>query len=303
MTTNVYAGNGTGADAPNPWPGMSMLWTGYDGVVWDLTSGRDGVCMLPGVRGLTMPQIAHHKSVTASVPGANWRGSSTQEREVFWPIQIYHNVSSEEWVARDRAFWATLQPQRTGAWTVVQPSGERRNLTLRFRDDGSQAFNTDPVMAGWSNYGITLDAEQPYWEGTAVTKTWKVGSPTPFFGTSTGIVTISSGMEATTAKITNAGDVETYPVWTLKGPLSSASLSVGGRAINVGFDIPSGSTLTIDTSPSALTAMMGSTDKIKGLASSDFAPIPVGKDIPVTLAVVGTGSVTVTFTPMFYRAW
>jgi hypothetical protein len=281
---------------------MTMLWTGYDDVVWDITNGREGLCMLPGVRGLAMPEIVHHKSRTASVPGARWRGSSTSEREVFWPIQVYHDVSSELWVARDRAFWATLQPHRTGEWAVIQPTGERRTLTLRFRDDGSAAFNVDPVMTGWMNYGITLDAEQPYWAGRQVTKTWKAGSPTQFYG-GTKIVTIASGMDATSAKITNPGDVPSYPVWTLRGPLSSATLGIAGRSINIGFSVPSGATLIIDTSPSELTAVMDGVDKIKGLASSDFAPVPVGKNIPISLGVVGTGTVQMDFNPLYYRAW
>lgn len=306
MATNVFAGFGTTAGAPNPWTGMSMYWTGYDGVEWDLTTGNDGVCMLPGLRGLTMPAIVHHKSTTASVPGARWRGLSTTEREVFWPIQIYHNAGSAEWVARDRAFWATLQPQRTGTWTVVAPDGSRRNLTLRFRDDGTQAFTSDPTMDGWVNYGITLDAEQPYWEASApVSRTWKAGVPTPFFtaGTAGTVVTVSSGMEASSATISNTGDVEAYPVWTLKGPLSAATLSIGTRSISIGFNIPTGSTLVIDTSPGELTAVMDGVDKIKGLASSDFAPVPVGTNLPITLTTVGAGTVSMTFTPLYYRAW
>ncbi|HEX9088401.1 MAG TPA: hypothetical protein VF867_12845 [Arthrobacter sp.] len=281
---------------------MSMLWTGYDGRIWDLTSGRNGVCMLPGVRGLTMPPVTHHKSRTASVPGARWRGSSTEEREVFWPIQIYSDIGSVDWVAQDKAFWATMQPQRTGVWTVIQPSGATRDLTLRFRDDGQATFNNDPVLAGWMNYGITLDAEQPYWEGTPILATWRAGAPTQFFG-GANIVTIASGQEATSAKIDNPGDVPTYPIWTLTGPLSAATLGIAGRTISIGFDIPSGSTLVVDTSPSVLTAMMGGTDRIASLGTSDFAPVPAGMGIPITLAVVGSGTVKMEITPLYYRAW
>lgn len=278
-----------------------MLWTGYDGVVWDITGGRNGLCMLPGVRGLTMPPVAHHKSRTASVPGARWRGVSTEEREVFWPIQVYHDEGSIEWVARDSAFWATLQPQRTGEWAVVQPNGERRTLTLRFRDDGSAAFNTDPAMTGWINYGITLDAEQPYWEGRRVTQAWKDSTAIPFFNGPP--FNIASGMEATNAKITNAGDVEAYPLWTLTGPITSATLGVAGQLITINFPVPAGKTLVIDTAPSKLTAVMDGVDKIPALVTSDFAPLPPGKDIPVSLGLVGSGSIEMAFTPLYYRAW
>ena len=302
MTTEVFVGANSVPNPPNRWPGMNMLWTGYDGSVWDLTTGRTGACMLAGVRGLTMPEVTHHKSRSAAVPGSRWRGSSTEEREVFWPIQLYHDTSSEEWVARDRAFWATLQPHRTGVWSVTQPSGEKRTLTLRFRDDGQAAFNYDPAMTGWMNYGITLDAEQPYWEAAPISATWRAGSPTSFFGGSN-VVTIASGQEATSAKIDNPGDVPTYPVWTLTGPLSAATLGINGRSINVGFSIASGQTLVIDTSPAALTAMMGGVDRIASLGTSDFAPVPAGNGIPISLAVVGSGTVAMEITPLYYRAW
>jgi hypothetical protein len=279
-----------------------MLWTGYDGVSWDISGGHGGLCMLPGVRGLSMPAITHYKSRTAAVPGARWRGSSTNEREVFWPIQIYHDTSSTEWIARDRAFWNTMQPHRTGTWTVIQPSGDRRTLTLRFRDDGTQTFQTDPAMVGWCNYGITLDAEQPYWAGTAQGKLWKgtgtAGNflPGPPF-------TIASGAAAASAKMTNPGDVEAYPIWTLTGPLTSASIAIDGRTITVPFAVPSGQTLVIDTNPNQLTAIMAGVDKITQLSSADFAPLPVGVDIPIALALAGSGSCEISITPLYYRAW
>jgi hypothetical protein len=48
---------------------------------------------------------------------------------------------------------------------------------------------------------------------------------------------------------------------------------------------------------------MNGVDKIKGMASSDFAPVPVGNDLPITLTTTGAGTVNMTFTPLFYRAW
>lgn len=279
-----------------------MLWTGYDGVSWDITAGHGGLCMLPGVRGLTMPAITHYKSRTGAVPGARWRGSSTNEREVFWPIQVYHDTGSAEWIARDRAFWNTLQPHRTGTWTVILPDGERRSLTLRFRDDGTQAFNMDPAKCGWTNYGITLDAEQPYWEGAAQSKTWKGNGTTGNFFPGPPF-TITSGGAPATAKMTNPGDVETYPVWTLVGPLTSATMGVNGHSITVPFAVPSGQTLVIDTNPNKLTAVMNGVDKISFLGAADFAPLPVGVDVPVSLTMSGTGTCEMSITPLYYRAW
>jgi hypothetical protein len=103
--------------------------------------------------------------------------------------------------------------------------------------------------------------------------------------------------------MTNPGDVEAYPIWTLTGPLTSASIAIDGRTITVPFAVPSGQTLVIDTNPNQLTAIMAGVDKITQLSSADFAPLPVGVDIPIALALAGSGSCEISITPLYYRAW
>lgn len=287
------------------WRGLDMTWTGWDGSVWSLTSAADGAVMLSGVRGLTMPPIVHYKSSYPSVAGARWRGLSVDEREAFWPIQIYHDASSEDWITRDRAFWRTMNPEKTGLWTVSQPSGERRTLRLRFKNDGQATFNTDPSLAGWSNYGITLNAEQPFWAGAQVNKTFDVGASVPFLGSVPGAApfTISPSNTISTAVMDNPGDVDAYPVWEVSGPCTSAVVGVNGRNIVIPFFIAAGQSLIIDTKPTSQMAMLGGVDKTAALGDVDFAPLPAGVASDLSLSMTGTGTITVHLEPLYYRAW
>lgn len=289
------------------WYGLGMTWTGDDGTVWDLTSGAGGVVMMPGYRGTNMPPVTHHKSVYASVPGSRWRGYSVQDREVFWPIQVFHDNGSADWIERDRRFWKTLAPNKTGIWTVTQPNGDERTLRLRLRSDGDPVQDHDPALAGWSNYGLTFDAEQPFWEGGGgvVSKTFTPDNASDFFNNSTGGTPfyISRSATVATAIMNNPGDVEAYPTWTINGPCTAATVGVGGVNITIPFAIAAGQRLVINTAPSSQQALLGSVDKTAQLGTVNFAPIPSGTNVILSLAITGTGSITCSITPRFFRAW
>lgn len=295
---------------PVIWTGLAMKWIGWDGSEWILSDETDGTVLMPGVRGLNMPPIIHHRAAHASMPGARWRGSTVDVREIFWPIQIYSGDGTDAWIEHDQAFWRTISPDQPGTWVVVQPSGRERRLQMRFKDDNNYAIQHDPAYSGWTNYGITFEAEQPYWEGEAVTGYWQSGTESPFFGASgSPAFTISPGGSLAEAEIYNPGDVSTYIVWRLYGPITSATVGINGRNIVVPFSIASGQVLEIDTRPRAQVALQGpeagplTVDKTGNLGDIDFAPLPPGETSDLSLTMAGAGAIEATFTPLYYRAW
>lgn len=302
------------------WVGMQMKWTGWDGSEWDLTNAAEGAVMMAGVRGLTMPPVTHYSTNYASIPGARWRGHNVASRECFWPIQIFTDVDSQDWVLRDRAFWKTMRPDKTGIWTVIQPTGEERYLECRFVEDGQQAFSVDPALIGWTNYGITLIANSPYWRGKPLRREWAAGDPVNFFTASSSGLTISPSTTLEQAQMANPGDADAYPIWEVIGPVNSGSqVGVAGRNIGVPFAISAGQVLLIDTDPSQQSATLynytgdpddGSrvltnpVDKTNNLtASPDFAPIPPDEDIQITLTLTGAGKIAMVLVPLYLRAW
>ncbi|HSU47270.1 MAG TPA: hypothetical protein VLJ40_10185 [Arthrobacter sp.] len=298
-----------------PWVGVEMKWTGWDGSEWMLSDPSDGTVMLPGVRGMAMPPIIHHRAVHASVPGARWRGLVVDSREVFWPLQVYSDLGSAAWLDKDAAFWRTMDPARTGKWEVTLPDGRVRALTLRFVNDGDGVFDTDPVLVGWRNYGITFSADQPFWEGEEISGTWFQGSSQPFFGGTdpktgkTVNFTISPGNTLTKASMINPGDVDVYLKWRIYGPVTAAVVGINGRNITLPFDIGAGEVVEIDSDPRAQTAMKGSaggaltTDWTYKLGDIDFAPLPPGNKTTLSVSVTGSGSISASFMPRYYRAW
>jgi len=291
------------------WPGFAaMTWTGQDGSEWDMM-GSSGIYLGMGVRGLTMPPVDRFVSTSPALAGSRWRGARTLERDVFWPLLMWSDEGSEAWVQHDRAFWSTMRPDTTGVWTVRQPNGLARSLRCRYVDDSDHATEIDPTGSGWEVYGIHLVAEQPYWEGDPVTRTWTNDAFVPFFGGSAGAKApsffISSGSSLVSATVSNPGDVDAYPVYTVTGPVDSVSVGYAGNTVSLGA-VPAGQQRIIDTRPDRLTVTdANGVDKWSELTGDPQfdAPIPPGESVPLSLSMVGSGTVSLTLTPLYYRAW
>ena len=313
---------------PTPsWGGMSMTWTGWDGSEWAVSDSRSGVVLMAGVRGLTLPPSQRIVETSPARAGSKHQGSTTSEREVFWPLKVFHGDGSLAWVARDRAFRRTLDPDRPGVWAVTQPSGETRRLTCYFDNEGSQAFDTIPSLIGWARYGIYLAAEQPYWVGDPVVKSFAGSTePEPFFEPDgPQIVNITSGYSVENATMDNPGDVESYPRWYIEGPTTTASVGVGGVVVDVPFAVADGQTLVIESDPDLIGAtlndvaagseslkpservigvdLVNPVDKTVDLGEADFAPIPAGTQVPLSLTLVGLGKVEALLPTLWRAAW
>jgi hypothetical protein len=283
---------------------MTSTWTGWDGSVWNLSASDSPVRLREGVRGLSMPPVKRYSSASPAVPGSRFRGSITLEREVFWPLRVFTG-SGQTWHDQDAAFWRTMDPEQPGVWAFTQPSGEVRRLRCRFVSDGSHTFQTNPGGIGWTAYGVALVAdEQPYWEGEPQVRYFGADPPVLFFTADATVFALDPEQTVATATMDNSGDVEAYAVWTITGPSDSAVLGVGGRLIEVPFAVPDGQSLVVDPRPTAQTAIMSTGDDRTGdLGEVDFAPIPPGESVELSLELVGDGYISAALTPLHRRAW
>lgn len=298
-------------DLPNgveirPFYGVRFQWIGWDGSIWDLSSDkRQGAYLMPGVRGMEMPPIKHFLRRSPGRVGARHAGFTLNEREVFWPLRMWTDDSSDAFIRQRRAFMRTLDPGKTGVWRVIQPNGESRSLRCRF-----VAFDTvpdsDPVEGGWGHYGIRLEAEDPYWYGGTIKQSWGVGDAQEFFvpPPSDDVFYISESASVATATVRNVGDVPAYPRWKVTGPTTDVVLGFGTKTITVPFAVPDGQQLVVETEPGAQSAYLNGVKVTKQLGSSSkFSPVPPGEQINLSLEMSGTGRVSMELAPAFYEAY
>ena len=294
--------------APSLWTPLQHTWTDYRGTDWDLSQGLSGLALAPGVRGMEMPTPTHYKITAPAVDGSFWRGTITPEREATWFLRVFSDAGSQAWIDHRSRFWKGLNPSRTGLWTVTQPNGVKRSLRVRFAglsddsDDGSELF-------GWKLYQISLAAEDPFWLGEADRRTFVAPSAGEnYYGGAAGggfgpPFYISAGSTTDSAAISNPGDVDAWPVWTVYGPTTSVSVGLNGRAIEFPMTLTAGQWVRIDTRPTDQQAIDHSgSDRTPQLGLVEFAEIPPGTNVPLTISMTGTGSVTVEVTPRYFLA-
>lgn len=311
--------------------GLQLTWTGWDGSVWpmDRNSGS-GVYLLAGARGLHMPPGTRFRDTSPAAHGSQHRATLWHERPVYWPLKMWHGGTGPEFMERDRAFWRTLDPDQPGTWSVTQSSGETRTLELRLDPDqtGDPGFDTLPSIRKFVNYQIYLTADQPFYTGSPSVRSW--GSPNyvgPFFEENgPHLFNIGQGISLATAAISNLGDVDSPPVWYLDGDvLAGAYVGVGTRRITIPFSIPAGRCLVIDSDPTRIGAtqytitaagkdvkpserivgvhLINPVDRSAELGPSDFAPIPPGASVSLSVNLEGSGKVEVAVPSLYKRAW
>lgn len=290
---------------PLNWRGLSIIWEGPDGSRWDLTDPDGGVVLRrEGVEGLHFPPITKFSSVARAVPGNRRRGWRAEAREVFWPIYLWAD-GTDEWLARNDAFFSTIHPENEGVWRVRAGSTERTlRLTGVFNDP--HAYTRDPALVGWALYGVTLEASDPFWMGETIRRgPWSAPDPQPFFG-ETGFgppFYISAAANFDTASIPNPGDVERWGVWRAEGELSSVVLGVGDEVITVPFATSAGDELVINTDPRNPSATLNGSDVTAVLGLQDYAPVPPGRSVPLHVEAAGSGQIMFDLTPGHFRAF
>lgn len=288
----------------NPWSRVRHLFHGWDGSVWDVSDGRNGVYLMPeGIEGMGMPTIENYVNQSPVVHGSEWQGWRANPRDVHWAIGVFED-SSVDWLEMKTEFWRLFRPGKTMRWEVILPNNERYSLTVRFKSDDRSVYARDPVKLGWAIYGITCFAEQPFWEGATQSRIWYPGTDEDWYGNGDGTGpdwVISSFADIGNAHIDNLGDVDAYMRWELTGPFSSATVGLNGMTTTVGSTLE-GEVVILDTDPTNLTATRDGEDIMTTLGAFEYEPVPPGTNIELGLGMTGTGSIAAHFTPRYLRS-
>lgn len=286
------------------WAGVTVVWIGADGSVWDLGTGAGGaVLQRSGTEGLHDPIITKYSSKSRVIPGIRRRGWRAEERPVFWPVLVYSHENAAEWKARYRAFFASIHPEIPGTWRIGH-DGEYRELSLTGVYPKGHSFNHDPLVLGWEMFGVALEADQPYWRGEPLELgPWRQPLTGPFFalGGSPDFF-ISSSTEIGRATVENPGDVEAWLVWKAVGPLSEIEIGIGDAVAEIPFALDPGEELVIDTDPRNQSGTRNGVDVTKQLGLLPYAAVPPGSDVEVHVEAAGAGEISASLTPLYFRA-
>jgi hypothetical protein len=299
-------------------PEYTDLWTGVDGVTWNLSSGTSGVYMAPGLVGAGHAPIERWAQDSAGVPGSLFGGARPLARPVQLPIEITTITTPEtSWKDLCRRWWKGWSTTVPGVWTRVDSTGMAKRLLLRHNPSGDFAFDIDPGLEPWVPWTVDAVADAPYWRGDPINRTFSAPKQFLFFGggdpddpeavQAGPPFYISDGSTLASAKIPNPGDAAVAWSAVIDGPFSAWSITINGGTVS-GPAVAAGDSLEISTDLTYPAAVLnGTTEVTRQMTAWDPRLVPpseVDEDgeligVPVTVVATGSGSITCTIEPLY----
>lgn len=288
----------------------TLTLTGVDGSVWSLLNRSSPVHLLSGMGGLHLAPATNRWATTARRSGRRWKDVVSDARDFTMTVRVGDPEppyrTGDDWRALDALFWAALAHDETATLTF----NGGRSLTFRLGDENGYEFPKDPALLGKAVYTIDCVADRPEWVGQTQTQSFSFAptTGTNYYGSTEGPpFVISAPQIGRTASIANPGDLPAYPIWRVVGPATSAAVGVGSHVINMPFALQAGQQMIIDTERQTIYDGTGqSLWPQMGFTPVDFAPIPPGGQIPISIGLEDGGAtslIQVTLTPLYRRAW
>ncbi|MGI5515289.1 phage distal tail protein [Streptomyces sp. CA-106131] len=305
------APSGTGPGGYNPPPVFplevpAVTWTDARGRTTELGHWENGWILQPGIRGFDMPAYQFYTDESPAIDGNALRGVRAQAREVFLPVTFFDS-SRADFMSRKRSFLATLNPKLgPGTITATEVDGSTRTISAYYASGAEGDFGQDTSGMRWQTVGLTFSCPSPYWLGGSV--------HAEFGGTVAGNwfpllpLTVRNPQVIGNITIDNPGDDVGFPVWTITGPITNATITnnTTGESFTISASMLSTDTLVIDTRERVQTAVLnGTTNWWPNLTTSSvlWGLTPGVNDID--LSITGSTShtkVEVDYQPRFLTA-
>jgi len=291
---------------------LSFTWTGWNAETWQIQGGlgSSAVMQLEGRNGLGMPPVTQYFTESATTDGATWQGYRVQQRVFDFPVFVTGSTPTEARAEQAR-FMSTLRPDKVGVLAVADPLGNRRYLNLRYLSGADEEFLSSNYGLYWYSHKLRFTAEQPYYYGDSVLLEFESVTGVNFYGGGVGTFApdfyIANSQTTDNAIITNPGDVDVWPTWTIHGPFTSFTGTVGGKSIALPIPKTLNHWIRVDSNPEKQTMVDDLGANMWGSAGAvEFGAIPASASTQLGLTLVGSDAgtkVEVEFTPKFWRAW
>jgi phage-related protein len=221
-------------------------------------TGSDYSTVLWGVNGRFMPPVDFVEDETPEREGARVRRVKIRPREITVPV-LLEGSSQTDLRQQLRTIVRRLYPVAgDGRLRCVAPDGATRELVCRY----SQGLEGDEGTGdGGVKYLAAVlvfrAAEDPFWRAQTATEIdFTTGEPPaffPFFPLELAESSIFGGIT-----VTNEGDVEAWPIWTITGPGGPLTLTndTSGESLVLATVLSAGEQITIDTTPGIKTVTL-----------------------------------------------
>jgi Phage tail protein len=276
-------------------PPLSLRWTGHS-----------GAALRPGAMGLELPPRTVKTRPRVGGDGVDVERVVVGMRELTFPL-VVEGGDRAQFRDRRRRVQSYLTGRRGVRVTHVEDDGEEMWTHGYYVGgmEGEHVYDGDTIVT----YAPVLRCGDPYWHMAEVSEPWRPGGAASWFPFPP--LTLTGSILTARRDVTNPGDVDSWPLWTVTGPgdrldVVHRSIDVDGREIarTIVYDapIPAGQVVKIDTRPGSRSVTdAAGTNLMPNVASDpEFWPLLGGtNDVELTMPGSSEDSdVTVTWTPL-----
>lgn len=236
-----------------------------------------------GRTGMLFPPQTFVEQQIPLQPGMVLRQVLIGPNDIMIPILITA-ASESALIVAIRALRTAMNPQRgTGRLRYTAADGTIRDLNCCL-SAGFEGIEDDTNRGpSWIVLPLQFHADDPFWYDDSATTVNKTNITMPSFS------------------VTNTGDYEMWPVWTIHGPGTNLVLTdtTTGLALTFTLTLGSSDILTIDTTPGVKAILLNSvTNEYPALATtSSIFSLPMGSNAitAVMSGTTGTSALTLVY--------
>jgi hypothetical protein len=255
-------------------------------------NGETFYTWLQGAGGLYAPPTELIVTDVPLQPGGRFKYVNVGVRDVRLPLMVNANTEPALDGAR-RALRSAMNPlYGQGTLRHVSQDGQTRDLNC-YVVAGMEGDDTQQNRGpGWIFFDLRLKALDPYWYDTNYTTiAFTNAAAVNFLGNPFLPIKLSSSGIFTSFSVSNTGDVEAWPLWTIVGPAVNPTLTnnTTGKSIALTISLTVGQSLTIDTRPGfkTITRENGSNQFSAASPASSLWSLARGLNT-ITLSVTGS---------------
>lgn len=269
---------------------VTISLVGSNGDTISLAESGDFI-LSTGVSGFGIPATSVRIDQSAG-NGGTWRHTRRGVRDVDLPIVILGSDRAD--VESKLRRLARLLQDGSGPTRIVADydNGDSLFLEAHYVGGADAQFGTDAGLT-FCRWAIQLQAPQPFWESASSQAFTITGG-----STGRGLLPqltklkVSSSQVLGTVSVTSSADVDVFPVWTIRGPISNLVISNGSQSFGFNAPLNAGESITIDTEAGTVVGDNGSNRYALLSAAPKFFTFPTGT---TQIQVNGTDTSTSTY--------
>lgn len=269
---------------------VTISLVGSNGDTIELAESGDFV-LASGVAGFGIPATSVRIDKSAG-NGGTWRHTRRGVRDVDLPIVILGSDRGDVEAKLRRL--ARLLQDTAGPTRIVAnySNGDALFLEAHYVGGAETQFGTDAGLE-YCRWVIQMQAPQPFWESANSQSFTITGG-----NTGRGLLPqltklkVSSSQALGTVSVNSSADVEVYPVWTIRGPISNLVISNGEQSFGFNATLNAGESVTIDTEAGTVIGDNGANRYALLSSAPKLFTFPTGTTL---IQVNGTGATTDTY--------